>query len=405
MSSTAAAPHRPWRNVAILILAQSVLGAQLPMLFITAGLAGQVLAPNPCLATLPISTLILGSALSARPLAGFMRRHGRRAGFIAASLIAAAGAVLATLGLRQNSFALFSAGTGLCGCYMAAQGFFRFAATDGVSPELQPKLISYVLAGGLVAALSGPAIAAATGHLTAIPFLATYAIIVALNLAGPLIFALLDPAPPVAGLASGSATPVVAAVPLHRRPEIVVAIICGMVAYALMNLVMTSTPLAMVGCGYSSETVSSVVSGHVLAMYVPSFFTGHLIARFGAPRIVALGLVILAGAGAVALSGIELTHFFGALILLGIGWNFGFIGATAMLTRAHAPEEREHVQGINDFFVMGGVFLASLSSGGLLNCSGGGTVLGWQLVNLAMLPFLVLAGGALIWLTLRPART
>jgi MFS family permease len=170
-----------------------------------------------------------------------------------------------------------------------------------------------------------------------------------------------------------------------------------------MNLVMTSTPLAVVGCGFEQNSAADVVTAHVLAMFAPSFFTGHLIARFGVEKIVAAGLVILAGAGAVALQGVELENFFIALILLGVGWNFGFIGATTMLAGAHEPHERGRMQGLNDLLVFGGVTVASLASGGLMNCSGGNPVDGWMSVNLAMAPFLMLAGGALIWLTLRPA--
>ena len=395
--------RRMWRNVAMLVAAQSFLGAQMSMQFIAGGLAGQGVAPNPCLATLPLSMMILGSTLSARPLAGFMRLRGRRAGFVAAAMIAAVGGALSTLGLWVGSFWLFMAGCFLCGTYMAAQGFFRFAATDTASPAMQPKAISYVLAGGLVSAVTGPFLVTATAGVTAIPFVGTYAAIVVLNLVlGPLLFSLLDiPHRPPAPAAAGAARPTRLG-DLARRPVILVAMICGMVSYALMNLVMTSTPLAMVGCGFSQQTVSSVVSAHILAMYVPSFFTGHVIARFGAARVVATGLAILAGAGAVALAGIELTHFLVALVLLGIGWNFGYIGATAMLTAAQGEAERERIQGINDAVVFGGVFLASLSSGGLLNCAGSSTQAGWNAVNMAMLPFLALAGGALIWLTLRP---
>ena len=189
---------------------------------------------------------------------------------------------------------------------------------------------------------------------------------------------------------------------LLTSPPVLVAVICGMVSYALMNLVMTSTPLAVVGCGFTTADAANVVSGHVLAMFGPSFFTGHLIVRFGAPKIVATGLVILAAGGVVALQGVALGNFYIALILLGIGWNFGFIGATAMLAAAHAPEERGRVQGMNDAIVFGCVTLASLASGGLMNCSGGDVVQGWSAVNLAMAPFLALAGGALIWLALRP---
>jgi MFS family permease len=187
-----------------------------------------------------------------------------------------------------------------------------------------------------------------------------------------------------------------------REPRIAVAVICATVSYALMNLVMTSSPLAVVGCGFQTADAADVVTGHVLAMYAPSFITGHVIARIGAERVVGIGLAILAASGAVALSGVELGHFFVALILLGVGWNFGFIGATTMLAASHAPEERGRIQGMNDFIVFAGVTLASLSSGGLMNCAGGSPQEGWSMVNLAMLPFLVLAGGALIWLAMRP---
>ena len=187
-----------------------------------------------------------------------------------------------------------------------------------------------------------------------------------------------------------------------RDPTILVAMVCAMVSYALMNLIMTSTPLAVVGCGYGTGDAADIVTAHVLAMFIPSFFTGHLIARFGAAPTVGTGLVILAAAGAVALTGVELERFYAALVLLGIGWNFGFIGATTLLSSAHAPEERGRIQGINDLVVFGGVTAASLASGGLMNCSGTGVIAGWQAVNLAMLPFLVLAGASLIWLVLRP---
>ena len=191
---------------------------------------------------------------------------------------------------------------------------------------------------------------------------------------------------------------------LLKRPRIAVAIICAMVAYALMNLVMTSTPLAVVGCGYSTGDAADIVRGHVLAMFAPSFFTGHLIARFGVERIMGLGIAILAVAGGVALAGIDLANFYVALILLGIGWNFGFIGATTMLSASHTPEERGRVQGMNDMLVFGLVTIASLASGGLMNCAGGDAAEGWTAVNLAMIPLLTLAGGALIWLTLKSRR-
>jgi len=392
--------RRARRNVVVLLIAQAVMGAQMSMIFIVGGLTGQMLSPNPCIATLPLSMIVLGSALSARPLAGFMRRRGRRAGFVLACGAGALGAAAAATGMMLGNFWLFMLSGLLTGVYQAAQGFYRFAATDCAPAEFQSRAISWVLAGGLAAALTGPLLVRLTADLTAVPFLATYAAIVGLNLLGPLLFGFLDiPRPAAAPAGSPAGRPLRA---LLREPRILVAMICGMVAYALMNLVMTSTPLAVVGCGFQTADAANIVSFHVLAMFGPSFFTGHLIARFGATRIVMLGLAILAGAGAVALSGVELGHFYAALVLLGLGWNFGYIGATAMLTRAYRPEERERVQGLNDAVVFSGVFLASLSSGGLMNCMGGSAQAGWNAVNLAMLPFLVLAGGALLWLMLRP---
>lgn len=399
MDATAGLP-RARRNVVILVLAQAILGAQMSVIFIVGGLAGQVLSPHPCLVTLPLSMIILGSTLSARPLARFMQDRGRQAGFLLAVTAGAAGAAVAAAGLWLGSFALFMAGSAMTGIYMSAQGFYRFAAADTATEDFAPRAISWVMAGGLVAAIIGPAIVRLTSELTAVPFLATYLAVIGLNLTGPFLFAFLDiPRPPAPAPGRTAGRPMGQ---ILREPVILVAMICGMVSYALMNLVMTSTPLAVVGCGYQTSDAANIVSAHVLAMFAPSFFTGHLIARFGAPLIVGLGLVILGAAGAVALSGIALEQFFLALVLLGLGWNFGFIGATAMLARAHSPEERGRVQGMNDFVVFGGVFLASLSSGGLMNCSGGTVQAGWSAVNLAMLPLLVLAGGSLIWLVMRP---
>jgi MFS family permease len=192
-----------------------------------------------------------------------------------------------------------------------------------------------------------------------------------------------------------------------KQPTIITAIICAMVSYALMNLMMTSAPLAVVGCGFTTDTAASIVSFHVIAMFLPSFFTGNLIARFGVEKIIAAGLVVLLLAGLMALQGVDLFNFYGALILLGLGWNFGFIGATALLASAHAPEERAKVQGLNDFLVFGLVAFASFSSGGLMNGVGADDViLGWTAVNIAMVPFLALAAGTLLWFVLRkPALT
>ncbi|KCV83577.1 MFS transporter [Actibacterium atlanticum] len=393
-------PARARRNVTVLVLAQALLGSQMAMIFTVGGLAGQSLAPNACFATLPISMIVLGSMLTATPLSSFMQKAGRRAGFFAGGAGGAIGAAVCAYALMQNSFTLFLVGSFFTGIYMSAQGFYRFAAADTASEDFRPKAISYVLAGGLASAILGPQLVKLTSTSMVVPFLGTYAAVIAINVIGSFLFVFLDipkPAAPAADAPQGRSR-----LELLRTPTIAVAIICALVSYALMNLVMTSTPLAVVGCGFETDDAANVVSAHVLAMFVPSFFTGHLIAKFGVEKIIATGLVILAGAGAVALSGVDIEHFFIALVLLGVGWNFGFIGATAMLAGAHEPHERGKVQGMNDLIVFGGVTLASLASGGLMNCSGGSVEQGWASVNLAMIPFLMLAGGALIWLTLRP---
>ncbi|WP_071798837.1 MFS transporter [Natronohydrobacter thiooxidans] len=391
---------RAKRNVMVLVAAQAVVGAQLPILFIIGGLSGQMLAANPCWATLPISMIVLGSMVAATPLSSFMQAYGRRAGFWLACGAGAVGAAISAYGLMLGSFTLFLLGSFITGAYMSANGFYRFAATDMASPEFRPKAISYVMAGGLLSAVFGPQLVSFTTDAMPIPFLATYLTVIGLNIGGMALLSALDiPTPPRPDSTTDAGR---TRRELLSVPVIAVAVICGTVAYALMNLVMTSTPLAVVGCGFNTSDAANIVSAHVLAMYAPSFFTGHLIARFGSRAIVGTGLVILAAAGAVAMTGVALEQFYIALILLGIGWNFGFIGATTMLTAAHKPEERGRVQGMNDMIVFGGVFVASLSSGTLMNCAGGDAQTGWTLVNMAMLPFLVLAGSALIWLAFRP---
>jgi len=388
------------RNVVILVIAQAFLGAQMPMIFTLGGLAGQSLASNPCFATLPISLIVLGSMLSATPLSAIMQRFGRPTGFAIGAMMGAIGAAIGAWGLYTQSFALFLIGSLCTGVYMSAQGFYRFAAADTASEDFRPKAISYVMAGGLASAIIGPQLVKVTAQAFVVPFLGAYLAVIAINVIGSLLFLGLHiPKPPVPeeGAPTGRTR-----MELLRTPRVAVAIICAMVSYALMNLVMTSTPLAVVGCGFEQNDAANVVSAHVLAMFVPSFFTGHLIARFGVEKIIALGLAILAAAGVVGLSGVDLEQFFLALVLLGVGWNFGFIGATTMLAGAHTAEERGRVQGMNDMIVFGCVTIASLASGGLMNCSGGSAQEGWTAVNMAMTPFLMLAGGALIWLVMQP---
>ena len=403
---------RTRRNVAVLVAAQAFLGAQMPMVFVVGGLAGGMLAGNPCFATLPISFVVFGSMTTAPWISPLMQRKGRRFGFVIGAVGGAIGASISAYALLIKSFELLLLGSYFTGIYMSAQGFYRFAAADSASESFRPKAISYVMAGGLASAIFGPQLNKLvfdTSFLPLIgsmlpptPFLGTYLAIIVINLTGLFLFQFLDLPDADPHRQSLAPTPRGRTrMELLRNPTVLVAIICAMVAYSLMNLVMTSTPLAVLGCGFTNNNANDIVSAHVLAMFIPSFFTGHLIVRFGAPRIITAGLFILAAAGMVALAGVELSNFFIALILLGIGWNFGFIGATTLLATAHAAHERGRTQGLNDMIVFGCVTLASLASGGLLNCSGGTAVNGWNAVNMAMIPFLMLAGAALVWLTSR----
>ncbi|MEM8790765.1 MAG: MFS transporter [Pseudomonadota bacterium] len=382
---------RAKRAVTILIWAQAVLGAQLPVHFILGGLAGNHLAGNPAFATLPISMIVLGSMCAAPVISWVMGRFGRRTGFLIGAIAGAGGGALACHALLIESFALLLAASLMTGIYMAAHNFYRFAAADLASEAFRPKAISWVMAGGLGAALLGPELVKFFGGmLEPVPYAGAYLFLIALNLLGalPLLFLDIPPQPrPVRGSRAGRPWREILA---DRR--VPVAMLCAMLTYALMNLVMTSTPLAMVICGFVTADAADVVRAHVLAMYIPSFFTGPLIARFGAPRIILTGLAALASAAAIGLAGIEIANFYAALMLLGVGWNFGFIGATTMLTGAHRPEERSRVQGVNDFLVFGTVTIASFSSGALL------TGIGWHAVNIAVLPGVGLAALCLLWL-------
>ena len=383
------------RNVAVLIFAQAILGAQMPILFILAGLAGQSLAANVCYATLPISMIIISSIPSAPMISSIMQRCGRKVGFFVGAGAGSIGAIIGSFGLYYDSFALFLLGSLFSGIYMSAQGFYRFAASDTASDAFRPKAISYVLAGGLLAAIIGPQLAKMTSDAFVIPFLGAYMAVIALNVFGAIIFVFLDlPRPVQDAKASASGRSVFE---LLRSPKIATALLAAIICYSMMTLVMTATPLALVGCGYSQNTAADVVSAHVLAMFIPSFFTGNLIVRFGVERIILCGIVLLGGACIAGLNGITIGNFYSALVLVGLGWNFSFIGATTLLTSAHSPAERGRTQGMNDFFVAASITIASFASGGLMNCSGNSSAEGWSAVIMTMIPLLTLAAMAILW--------
>lgn len=384
------------RNVWLLVAAQSLGGAAPPIIISLGGIVGQMLASDPMLATLPVSLYQLGLALSTIPAAMLMRRLGRRVAYVLGALLGSISGLIATFGVVQGDFATFCVGTAMAGFYGACVQSYRFAATDAVEPSKRAKAISRIMVGGLVAAVIGPQVVIWTRDAwPTAPFAGSFLGQAGLALLALPLLWMLRAAPPQSAVVEGTARPLGT---IARSPGFVVAVTAGIVSYGLMAFIMTAAPMAMVGCGHTVGEAALGIQWHVLAMFAPSFFTGHLIARFGKIAITALGLVLIAASGLLALAGLELLYFWGSLILLGVGWNFGFIGATAMVTDTYTPAERATVQALNDFLVFGTVAVASFGSGRLLNTSG------WETINTLMLPLIAVVLVMLGWLTLHRRR-
>ncbi len=390
------------RNILVLTAAQALGAASPPIIISLGGIVGQTLSSVPALATLPVSLYNLGLAMGTIPAAMVMKRMGRRTGYLFGATIGMVSGLVATLGIVGATFVIFCLGTFMAGFYGAYVQSYRFAAADAATGPLKAKAISWVMIGGLAAAVIGPQLVIWTRDaLPAAPFAGSFLSQAALAmLAFPVLMLLRAPKPAAAG-AGAQADGGRPLGEIMRTPRFILAVSAGVVSYGLMSFVMTAAPMAMVGCGFTVGEAAFGIQWHVLAMFAPSFFTGNLIARFGKEKITALGLVILAASGAVALAGIDIENFFISLILLGLGWNFGFIGATAMITDCHTPQERGRVQGANDFIVFGTVAVASFSSGSLLTASG------WETVNWMIFPIVaaVLVPLCVTILRQRPARS
>jgi predicted MFS family arabinose efflux permease len=382
-------------DVLRLAVAQALAGANSSVVYAVGAIIGNMLAPNKALATLPISVFVVGMAACTLPAGAIARRHGRRAAFLAGTGCGVLTGLLSTAAVMLGSFWLFCVATFFGGAYAAVVLSFRFAAADCVSPERRARALCAVMAGGVVAGIVGPQLVTYTmdlwqPYVFAATFLAQAAVAVlsALVLVGVRI-----PMPTAAEVAGGRPLGVIL-----RQPRFIIAVICGVVSYTLMNFVMTAAPLAMHLCGLSQESSNWGLQWHIIAMYGPSFFTGRLITRFGAPRIVAVGLALTAISVAIGLMGIDVLHFWLTLILLGLGWNFGFVGASALVLACHRPEERTRVQSLNDFFVFGTMTLGSFASGGLL------TGYGWDMVLWVSYVPLAVAVAALVVRASQPAR-
>jgi MFS family permease len=380
-------------NVLRLATATALGGANSTVIFATGSIIGAEIAPDPALATLPISMFVVGLATGTLPTGWVSRRYGRGVAFFIGCLLGALCGALATVAISTGAFALFCAATFCGGLYAAVVQSYRFAAADGASANFRAKAVAWVLTGGIFAGIVGPQLVQWTMNLSPHLFAASYIGQGAVALLAIFVLAGVHaPRPAPADLHGGR--------PLREivlKSDFLIAALCGVVSYALMNFVMTSAPLAMRMCGHSLTDSNLGIQWHVIAMYGPSFVTGSLIARFGAKRIVALGLALEAAAALIGLAGISVAHFWLALVVLGIGWNFGFVGASALVLETHTPAERNKVQAFNDFLVFGTMAAGSFSSGQILANSG------WSAVNLVVFPPVAISLAALLLASRRQA--
>ncbi len=380
------------RNAMVLAAAQALGGANNTIIFSTASIVGAVLAPDKGLATLPITCMVIGMWLGTLPVGMLARRLGRRSALQIGTLLGMLSGVISYFAVMTGNFWLLLFGTFCGGLYAAAFQSYRFAAADTASERYRAKAVSWVLAGGVFAAVLGPQVVIFTKDLfTPFTFAASYLAQSACAVVAIVVLQFVRIPRPVATRGE-NVRPLSAIV---RQPRFIVAVACGVTAYAVMNLLMTSAPLAMVGCGHSVTDATLGIQWHVLAMYGPSFVTGSLVARFGVVRITSIGLGLLALTGVVGISGLSVAHFWTALVLLGLGWNLAFIGATTLVTECHRPEERTKVQSFNDFLIFGSMAVASFSSGQLL------ADFGWAMINAVIFPTVLIAAALLIWHAMR----
>ena len=384
------------RNVGLLAVCQALGMSCLALSITITALVGDGLAPDRSLATFPLALQFVATAASTIPASLFMGRFGRTAGFTVGGLLGISGGIVACQAVILGSFSLFCVGAALQGAFAAHVALYRFAAADVAGSKHRSRAISLVMVGGLVSAVLGPELAKWTREIFA-PYLFAggYAAIAALAFAGVVLVQLVDLPRPQALKTGDKGRPLGEIV---RQPRLVVAVLCAMVAYGSMNLIMVSTPLAMVACAHPFETAAFVIQWHVVGMYAPSFVTGHIIERIGVLWVIAAGALLILGCVLVNMTGIAVLQFWGALVLLGIGWNFMFVGATSLLTQTYRPEEQARVQAFNEFMVFGTTAVTALASGAISN------VMGWQVLNLGVvLPVVVAAASALWLIRQRPA--
>ena len=391
----------PMRNIGLLATAQAIIGSNQAVLAAIASLTAVTLLDERSLSTLPVTLMIVGTALATGPSAWLIHRLGRRHGFMLGAALAIPGALLAALAAWLGSFWLFCVALALLGTTAAFANQYRFAAADSVPPGLKARAISWVLAGGVVSGFLGPWLGVLTKDL--LPghsFAGTYIAMALLALGAVLVLSQTRLAPGVRSDGVVAQQSPRSFSTLLRSAEILIPMLVGSSSYALMVLVMVAAPLAMVYvCGHTTEEAAFAIQWHVVAMFAPSFVTGSIIGRIGAHLTAALGLLMILCAAIINLNGISVMHFVVSLVLLGVGWNFGFIASTAMLSTAYRPEEAARVQGLNEQVVFGSMAVASIASGVLLE------VVGWHMLNVLAIPVATAAILALAFTSSRKAAT
>jgi MFS family permease len=384
------------RRLALLVLAQGLFLTNNICFMAINGLVGLALAPRPWMATLPICAYVAGGALTARLVGRHQLRFGRRRAFQIGLGVALFSCTMAFVSVLHQQFWGVVLATLIAGYYTANAALYRFAATELVAPHRREAAISWVLGGGCLGAVIGPLLARESQYLLTVPFAGAYLLLIVVALAGLALISLID-FPPLARPAPGAGGRPVAE--LVRQPVFLVALAASALGYGVMNLLMAATPIAMGQCGLPFGDAGLVLQWHVLGMFVPSFFTGPLIKRIGVQPVMWMGVLLNAGCVAFALSGQDLPHFLGALLLLGVGWNFLYIGGTTLFTQAYRPEEKTRAQGLMDTGVYATMTVTSFSSGALV------TTGGWQWMNLASLVPIALCAAALAWLGRRQRRS
>src|SRR3954471_16161482 len=365
------------RNVALLAACQAMLLASNSTLVAINGLAGFALAPYPGLATLPVTFWIIGGALSTMPASLHMKRVGRQSGLTAGTWWGIAGALVCAAAMWQQSFWLLCGGTLVLGVYNAYGQYYRFAAADAATPEFKPTAISLVLAGGLVGGIVGPNISRFTVDAAGPRFMDAYLVLIAFAMVTIVLLRFIQIPTPSAGEQHSAGRPLAT---IAAQPKFIIAVLAAAIGYGVMNFLMTSTPIAMQVCGHPYGDAAFVISSHVVGMFAPSFVTGPLIRRLGVLPVLFAGAALNLVTIGIALSGVTVAHFWWALVLLGVGWNFLYIGGTTLLTETYRPEERAKVQDTNDQAIFIMMAISSFSSGVTV------TAAGWERVNLFALP-------------------